>query len=53
MRRLKVARLLDTLPERLTLARNTTSPTRSSSRSCSPTKFNDATAHRPGGAPGS
>ena len=38
LRRLKLSRLLDTLPERLTLARQQKRPRRSSCSWCSPTR---------------
>ena len=38
LKRLKLGRMLDTLPERIALARATTSTTRTSCRSCSSTR---------------
>ena len=51
LRRVKLGRCLDTLPERLTLARASTSATPSSCSSCSPTRSTAATAPRPSCAP--
>ena len=51
LRRLKLSRLLDTLPERLTLARQQTLPRRISCSWCSPTRWPAATASPPPSAP--
>ena len=52
MRTLKLGHLLDTLPERLALARNHELSHRSSWSSCSPTRCSAVTATRPAGGLG-